>query len=150
MGLDQYLYASKYSSRLFDEDTFEKLKSALGDDKKYLNENLPSISLKIKVGYWRKSNQIHKWFVNTCQKGNDDCGTYSIRREHLQSLKETCEQVLADKSKAVELLPVQEGFFFGSNEYNEYYFSDLSRTVETLNKCLKMGDDWDFEYESSW
>ena len=25
------------------------------------------------VGYWRKANAIHKWFVDNVQDGNDDC-----------------------------------------------------------------------------
>lgn len=25
------------------------------------------------VGYWRKANAIHGWFVDNVQKGNDDC-----------------------------------------------------------------------------
>ena len=27
------------------------------------------------VGYWRKANAIHGWFVRNVQNGKDDCGT---------------------------------------------------------------------------
>lgn len=150
MGLDQYLYAKKYTSALFSNSDFEKMKSLLGDDEKYLYADSPSISVMIKVGYWRKSNQIHKWFVDVCQNGEDDCRPCYVSREQLKNLKETCEQVLADQSRAEELLPVQDGFFFGSQEIDEWYLSNISETVKIINRCLEMGDDWEFEYQSSW
>jgi len=30
------------------------------------------------VGYWRKDNHIHQWFVKNCQGGVDDCGLYEV------------------------------------------------------------------------
>lgn len=53
------------------------------------------------IGYWRKANQIHKWFVDNVQDGNDDCGTYYVSAEKLLELKELCETVIS-KSKLVE------------------------------------------------
>ena len=35
------------------------------------------------VGYWRKANQIHKWFVDNVQDGVDDCGEYKVTKEQL-------------------------------------------------------------------
>ena len=29
-------------------------------------------------GYWRKANQIHKWFVDNVQGGIDDCRPYPV------------------------------------------------------------------------
>jgi hypothetical protein len=102
------------------------------------------------VGQWRKSNQIHKYFVDNCQDGRDDCREYYADREKLAELLSLCKQVLADKSKAEELLPTQEGFFFGDTEYDQWYYSDLTDTVEILENCLKMSNDWEFYYQSSW
>ena len=47
------------------------------------------------VGYWRKANAIHRWFVQNVQDGVDDCGTYIVTREQLEQLKAACERVLA-------------------------------------------------------
>ena len=47
-----------------------------------------------KVGYWRKANQVHKWFVDNVQDGDDDCGTYPVTREQLEELLEKCEYIL--------------------------------------------------------
>ena len=129
---------------------FDKFKETLGSDIAFLTRELPSISVEMKVGYWRKSNQIHQYFVNNCQGGEDDCRISYVDRDKLVELLDLCKQVLADHSKAEDLLPSQSGFFFGNTEYNEYYYSDLSDTVEILENALKMGDDWEFYYQSSW
>jgi hypothetical protein len=73
-----------------------------------------------------------------------------VDREKLEELLDLCKQVLADHSKADELLSTQSGFFFGSTEYGEWYFQDLEDTVSILENCLSMGDDWSFYYQSSW
>ena len=158
MGLDQYLYAKKYTcSNNLENETwkkmnadFLKLKKIIGEDAKYLDKDLPSISLQMKIGYWRKANAIHQWFVDNCQKGEDDCRDAYVSREQLEELLGVVKEVLADKSKADELLPTQQGFFFGSTEYDEYYFQDLELTKKILKNALSMPKEWDFGYQSSW
>lgn len=56
---------------------------------------------------------------------------------------------LEDNSLAHELLPVQEGFFFGSTDYDQWYWEDLKYTKETLTKLLNE-EGGDFYYHSSW
>lgn len=112
---------------------------------------LDTAVLEVQVAYWRKANQIHKWFVDHVQNGKDDCGDYYVSREQLQLLLDTCKILLIDKEEASQLLPVQEGFFFGNYEYNEYYFSDIQDTVEQLEKVLtEYPEEWSFKYQSSW
>lgn len=101
------------------------------------------------AGYWRKSNQIHNWFVEAVQNGNDDCGTYYVSPEQLADLLDLVNQVLADHSKAGELLPTQSGFFFGSTEYDKWYFGDLEETKKILTEALA-DPNAAFEYSSSW
>jgi hypothetical protein len=48
------------------------------------------------------------------------------------------------------LLPTQSGFFFGSTEFDEWYWQDVKSTIEIIDKCLKMDDTWSFKYQSSW
>ena len=112
---------------------------------------LDTASVQVQVAYWRKANQIHKWFVDHVQNGNDDCEEYRVTRDQLQLLLDNCKLVLINKEEAKTLLPRQEGFFFGSYEYDEYYWYDIQDTIEQLEKILKeYPEDWDFQYQSSW
>jgi len=155
MGLDQYLYARKYTSGT---DFFGaerkalhgKLKKAIGKDAKYQGGNLKSISIEMEVAYWRKVNAVHQWFVDNCQDGVDDCRQSHVDREQLENLLAACKEVCADHTKAENTLPTQEGFFFGSTDYDEYYFSDIEDTVKQLEGALKLDNTWDFYYQSSW
>lgn len=48
------------------------------------------------VGYWRKCNQIHAWFVENVQDGIDDCDYHrEVTKEDLEELLDTCRQVLS-------------------------------------------------------
>lgn len=46
------------------------------------------------VAYWRKANAIHKWFVDQCQGGTDDCRQAYVSRDQLAELVGLCKQVL--------------------------------------------------------
>jgi hypothetical protein len=109
------------------------------------------------VGYWRKANQIHKWFVDNVQNGVDNCGEYLVKEDQLANLLETCKLILdKDPSKASVRLPVQSGFFFGSTDYDQYYFKDLENTVKIIESLFEKDLDGgsylegDIYYSSSW
>lgn len=155
MGLDQYLYAKKYTSEsdflgVENKALHGKLKEAIGDATKHQSGNLKSISVEMEVCYWRKVNAVHQWFVDNCQDGNDNCQQHHVEREHLENLLEGCRDVLADHDKAGDLLPTQSGFFFGNTDYDEYYFFDIEDTVKQLENALTLGDGWEFYYQASW
>lgn len=105
---------------------------------------------QVDAGYWRKVNQVHNWFVENVQSGEDDCGEYEVEREQLARLKSLCEQVLADPTRAEKLLPTTEGFFFGGTEYDDYYQEGLRDTIRILDQCLAMPADTVWNYWSSW
>jgi hypothetical protein len=100
------------------------------------------------VGYWRKANQIHKWFVDNVQEGVDNCSEYYVSKEQLKQLLNVCKKVKEDNTLAEELLPTSSGFFFGNTEYNEWYFKDIEYTIQLLEPLLK--EDGDYYYTSSW
>lgn len=59
---------------------------------------------------------------------------------------------IEDPTTAMELLPAQSGFFFGSTDYDQWYMSDIDYTIEKILKVLKT-TDFDKEivfYRSSW
>lgn len=105
--------------------------------------------IKVRSAYWRKANQIHKWFVKNVQSGKDDCGTYNVSKEQLETLLATCKEVQEDHSKAGIMLPPQSGFFFGSTDLDEWYFRNIDDTVDQLG-ALVFDDNWEYQYQSSW
>lgn len=153
MGLDMYLNARKYLSQYKPElkEKIDTLRIMFPDTKEY-----PINGITMEVGYWRKANHIHGWFVEHIQEGNDNCGSYWVQREQLLELKAVCEEVLKHKEDKVygknvlDLLPKQEGFFFGGTEIDESYFEDCQETIRIIDEALKLDDSWDFEYHSSW
>ena len=148
MGLDMYLNAKIYLSKYDDkEDKREQIYTLFPE--MFESGNLEYVKVAFEVGYWRKANHIHKWFVDNCQD-EDDCKPYYVSREQLKALRKLCEEILKDSTLAEVYLPTQEGFFFGSEEYGEWYFDDLKDTIKIIDKCLKLPEEWEFEYQSSW
>ena len=148
MGLDMYLTAKRYVWNYKDEDKAlqDQLDDVMKDD---LAEGMRVKEVSVDALYWRKANHIHKWFVDNCQDGEDDCREYWVDAKQLVRLKELCESVLLQKD--VGLLPTADGFFFGSTDYDEYYWSEIEETAKGLEKVLKLDTDkWDFYYRASW
>ena len=141
-----YLKAKNYTSKYSNKELNKKLLK-LG---KIDTTNLESAELVIEVGYWRKANHIHKWFVDRVQEGEDNCRIFSVSREQLKELLKLCKEIKDDNSKAEELLPFHKGFFFGTYEYDEWYFDGINETIEIIERVLKIDNNWDFEYRSSW
>lgn len=153
MGLDMYLTKETYLGAGFD---FNEVRGTVDITKcgKPVPINFSRLDTIIEsVGYWRKANHIHNWFVQNVQDGRDECQKSYVPKEKLEELLNICKEVLADHSKASELLPTVSGFFFGGIEYDEYYFQDVEDTVNILEPLLKeleensMGDIY---YQSSW
>lgn len=150
-----YLTKSTYLGANYEHRNVRgEIKLTQGKDNKPVNIKLNRISyIKEAVGYWRKANAIHKWFVDNVQDGVDECQESYISQEQLQELLTTCEAVLADKSKAEQLLPSQSGFFFGGTDYDEWYFKDIQNTIDIINpllKELKVDNSADIYYRASW
>ena len=149
MGLDMYLTAEKYQWGAFDEEPtpITQAVNTVLDTKGHQVS-----TIRINACDWRKANQIHAWFVENVQDGEDNCRRYDVDIDNLQKLVDLCKQVLADRSRAEELLPTQAGFFFGDTNYDEYYFEDLQDTIDKLTPFITDPDwcEWDFYYQSSW
>jgi hypothetical protein len=92
------------------------------------------------IAYWRKANQIRGWFSELLGEESNGVCKGKVSKENIESLLNTCKQVLADHSLAEKLLSVTEGFFFGSYEYDEYYFEQIKETVEICERVLKEFD----------
>lgn len=137
------------------------------------------------IGYWRKANAIHQWFVDNVQDGEDDCQYHrEVTEDDLIELRDLCIDVVEhsplaigkikngdqwtpdagwqpiiedgkyvlDPAYAKEHLPTQSGFFFGNEEYNEWYIDGLLKTIKICNEALET-TDFDTQmlyYRSSW
>jgi len=143
MGLDMYLSAKRY--------IWDKEAEGVEVNGVDIPAPLKLKELGCRAAYWRKANQIHGWFVKNVQGGEDNCRPFDVTREDLEALIDVCRKVLANRKLAAELLPPNEGFFFGGYQYDDYYFNDLQRTADELTALLEaVDDDWSFEYQSSW
>lgn len=179
MGLDQYLTAKVYVGAKYRavKQNYIEINDVHGDDKDfadfkecklYPTHNISEIIYDI--GYWRKVNWIHKWFVDNAQAGNDDCGNYEVSSELLDKLYSICETILKkfdgvkndkDKLELIDYindkLPPQSGFFFGMTELKDddeldYYRESLYDTMKFIRLAKKYIEKFgaDIYYQSSW
>ena len=169
MGLDMYLEIRKneYRSKYF-KDKGSDLALEYPKDITEFIPNLTDLTISrqtnYEVGYWRKANHIHNWFMQNCadkdEYGNpiDNGRPIKLTVDNLEKLLDTCKKVLADHSLAKELLPTVDGFFFGSTDYDEDYFRDVESTVEIIEPVLKFAKHkleiedyvWGVYYQASW
>lgn len=123
------------------------------DEAVYLKgESFKYMTIKEEVGYWRKANHIHNWFVEKCQDGIDECQLTEVTQEQLEDLLETCYQVVNKKENPEKALPTASGFFFGGTNYDQYYYDSIKNTIRILEETINK-TDWDKEivfYQSSW
>lgn len=132
--------------------------------------------------YWRKANQIHKYFcdngeeieeevvyklskeiledlLNKCdyileivktKKGEIQNGMRWENGKWEPILQEGIEIINQDEIE--EVLPTQEGFFFGSTNYDEFYLNDIKYTKDRLEEVLKEVnfENDDVYYLASW
>jgi len=153
MGLDMYLTKKSYVKN-WDHMTPEERHTITvlrgGEPRKDIKPERVC-TIEEEVGYWRKANAIHVWFVKNVQNGQDDCREYYVGPEKLKELLDECKVVLKyenDKYLASKRLPTQSGFFFGCTDYDEWYYEDLKRTEKILENALQEGGD--YYYSSSW
>ena len=186
MGLDMYLYARKYESRMkgrnneVETDNFypEDLKKV---GKQILKDNFMSKSTDYQIGYWRKFNALHGYFEKMVEHDNELLHGIFISEDELKELikiltkiKKALKDCPTSKKQikvgwnnkgpiyeeitvyccdlANELLPPTSGFFFGSQDIDEWYIKDLNYSLKIFKQALKLSQEHDYEiiYEASW
>ena len=86
--------------------------------------------------YFRKVNFLFKYYEDR-GKMYDQCYAFTDV-DDIDDIIDKCEQVLADHSLAHSLLPTQSGFFFGSTDYDDWYFSDVKDCLKQMKKYRKL------------
>jgi len=93
MGLDMFLTRKKYVGANYEH------RGVNGNiDILINNKTLPIDFNKVSyieesVGYWRKANAIHNWFVKNCQDGVDDCREHYVETDQLEELLNICKEI---------------------------------------------------------
>lgn len=98
------------------------------------------------VGYFRKVNCVYRYFED---KLTDE--TAWVTKSDCEDIVKRCNAVLKNPNLASELMPTRIGPFFGSTEYDKYYFSDLRDVREQFKsfiKYFKTDDDLMYIYMS--
>ena len=88
------------------------------------------------VADFRKVNFLFKFFEDKI--GDRNPTTVEVATEDLEDLRDRCSRVL---------LPTCSGFFFGSTEYDDDYFKDVLRVLDTCETLLKQPLNHDEYYE---
>jgi hypothetical protein len=153
MGLDMYLHRRRYIKNSNHQSPERRFEISLKVGGKEIALTTPKYVIE-EVGYWRKANQIHKFFCGL-DGGKDECQEIYVIRDDLVELKSRCERVLADHSLAQEVLPPQSGFFFGGTEIDDYYFEDLHDTLKIVEPLIvddgeEIDDGEELYYQASW
>lgn len=163
MGLDQYI-------------EIEVVHKTVNVEKRYVITERSDETLV----QFRKVNFIQKFFKDKYEVPNNK--HVCITKEDLQELADLCEQVMdkfeewdgakeaLDSDDQVEppkhiqeyaeaLLPTCEGFFFGSTDYDRWYFNDVKDVLKTVGKIIQEvedtyevedADDYQLFYRARW
>lgn len=103
MGLDQYLYKKTYVKQWSHQKPEDRNEVIVKKGGKIVEGIKPERISEVveEVACWRKANQIHKWFVDNVQNGEDDCAEHYVDDSKLKELLALTEQILAN-SKLVK------------------------------------------------
>ena len=149
MGLDIFIYRAKREgldkrqARMKEieneEDSIYSLereefeKPEIQEKLKALQKEYEEVRPYKEVAYFRKVNLLLRYF--NYQK---NCTYQELSKENVESLVEDCQKVLDlyqkyqgedITDKLEELLPTTSGFFFGSTDYDDWYFDDAIEIV---------------------
>jgi hypothetical protein len=153
MGLDMYLHKKHYVMNWDWMSDKEKHTISVKQGGKKVNKiNTERVAYIVElVMEWRKFNALHKWFVDNVQDGVDDCRESYVDTDDLKMLLETLTYVLENKDTATELLPPTNGFFFGTDVMDRWYWNDIESTIIQLKNILEEDNSGaHFYYRSSW
>ena len=166
MGLDMYLNARKYINKVgnWDNVNLDSSRPYAGAESREYRDVINAANMwdienvqepygaevQVNVAYWRKANQIHNWFVENVQDGEDNCQEYFVSHEKLKKLLEIAREAYDHRDP--QLLEPTEGFFFGSTDIDEGYWWDINNTIKQLERItnLEEFDKLAFYYQSSW
>ena len=102
------------------------------------------VGIITEAAYWRKANQIHKWFIDNCANGEDDCSRIDVDTEDLEELLEVCKKVKA--SCELKEQWVEDGYGWQTHKKDEEIElveksgTKFKTVKKALAKEIKVGD----------
>ena len=181
MGLDMYLTRKIYVGANYKHNNVKGIiELTKGEENTPIKVKFDKVKYIEEEGaYWRKANSILKWFVDNIQNGEDDCREYYVDISQLKELIQLCKddikyfdsleykyseeqedffskekfkyKIYQNVEEENLNLKTQEGFFFGSTDYDEYYYRDLQNTVKMLEELIAEDcSGVEYYYQSSW
>lgn len=112
----------------------------------YAHRRIKGSEQEIEIAYWRKHNRLQGWMENLWLE-NGNTGTFNCERVPL-----TIENVEAlEKAISNKELPETQGFFFGSDSYEDYeewgYKDQDMKFISAAREAIENGDE---VFYSSW
>jgi hypothetical protein len=118
---------------------------------------LTKLKVEQEIAYYRKANFLIPFFEAMSNQRVENCVYLPVNQNWIEELQERCKTLLdlieVDKledeeykipkkaiEKAYELLPTQEGFFFGNTNYDEYYFMKVHNVYKSCPAILEEFD----------
>ena len=144
MGLDINFNIAKRSRLEETEERLSELNEAINaeyrkSENEFSSERANKLSNEYdeinpwkEIAYFRKVNFLLPFFGY-----EENCSDIEIDKCQIEDLVDACKAVLEDHSKAEELLPTTDGFFFGSTEYDDWYFGDVECVKTTFENILE-------------
>ena len=124
----------------------------------YLTERTNNNDTETKLlVYWRKANAIHKFLSDKIIEEYgleieeiENCQNYLISYQVLSDLMDTCQRVLQHRELAPHELPTYQGFFYGSYDYDDWYFEKVKETIQQIQPILNQYNPEDMFVYSVW
>ena len=108
MGLDMYLRRNIRRYRKPDGTLSGNMNDVVFDGFGRSN----AVTTTDMAAYWRKANQIHRWFVEEVAGGEDDCREVDVGIDTLKKLRRRCMTLLKLLSGTVlDIAPEDRGMF---------------------------------------
>lgn len=168
MGLDQFLLkrkkTRKSASKYFNEIDYEQWKESKIAQWRKANQIHKWFVVNVQdgnddCGYYKVDKEELIQLQHCCSIILDECKLVDGKVingfifDGGQRIPQIVDGKIIDKPEICEnILPTQEGFFFGGIDYDNCYYLDVKYTYDILDKIIAE-TDWDNEevfYTSSW
>lgn len=132
MGLD--IYFSKMKRNNIDSDCCEE---------------------ESELAYYRKVNFLVAFFENNYNFERDHANYFTLNEDMIKDLIRRCELVFKDYNLAESILPTTAGFFFGSTDYDDYYYDNIVNVLLDMKNIIlpefkNLKEDESIDFYISW